>query len=299
MKETFFGNDILIKFTTFLSLLSLLILFSGCSIAHTNLEADFVEAEVDYATIEQPEKDSEEYEEVVVTDPIPEVEYEEEVGEYEVATVTKWPERVVFLTFDDGPGAYTMAFLDLLYEENVQAIFFLWGNRIVNSLPNSQIWLERMLADGHYIGLHSMTHVFDNLYSGEGAPARFVAEMLENQALLYDLLGHHTNLCRAPFGMITGFSPGHFVAIEEAGINCIDWNVDPRDWYYQDPWLIYQSVISQVEFLNFPPEINLLLHEYAWTVEALPMIIAFLREHGYVFKTYTPGLEFRYREFRQ
>ena len=207
------------------------------------------------------------------------------------------PDRIVFLTFDDGPGPYTNKILDILYEENVPAIFFLIGKYINQFYPNSQVMMQRIIDEGHYIGLHTMTHQYANLYVGYDAPARFVAEMRENQELVYSLVGHQTNLCRAPFGRMTGFRPGHFTAVEEAGLKCIDWNVDPQDWLNRDAQVLYDYVKMRVEWLDFPSELMILLHEYAWSTDALRNIIHFLRDNGYTFVTYTPGFEFNYTNY--
>ena len=207
------------------------------------------------------------------------------------------PERVAFITFDDGPSTYTDRLLDVLYKERVPAIFFVLGYSI-NTVSYSEDLMERILAEGHYIGLHTMTHEYNILYVGDGAPDRFVAEKFELQGLIYNLVGHHTNLCRAAYGMMTGFRPGHFVAVDEAGIKCIDWNIDPEDWRNNSQG-IYEEVIRQVEDLYFPSEIVIVLHEFEQTIEAIPAIIAFLREHGYVFKTYEPGHEFIYDQYRR
>lgn len=212
-----------------------------------------------------------------------------------------WPERVVFLTFDDGPSWNTSALLDILYAENAPSTFFLLGESILTqSEMYTQALMERMVAEGHYIGLHSMTHVFSTLYLGYGASGRFVDEMIQLQELIYDLVGHQTNLCRAPYGMMSGFTPtsGHAEAIAEVGIQCIDWNVDPQDWRSgASAQLILEYVINQVEMMAYPSELVIVLHEHNVTVEALPAIIAYLREQGYVFKAYQPGHEFIYRQY--
>ncbi|MCI4139880.1 polysaccharide deacetylase family protein, partial [Bacillus vallismortis] len=38
--------------------------------------------------------------------------------------------RVVYLTFDDGPGKYTAELLDMLKKENAKATFFLIGSNV-------------------------------------------------------------------------------------------------------------------------------------------------------------------------
>ena len=46
------------------------------------------------------------------------------------------PEKVVYLTFDDGPSAHTLDLLNLLEQEQVPAVFFVIGENI-NNVPNS------------------------------------------------------------------------------------------------------------------------------------------------------------------
>lgn len=214
----------------------------------------------------------------------------------------EWPERVVFLTFDDGPSQNTGRLLDTLYEENVPATFFLLGESMLERTTSyNRVIIERILREGHYVGLHSMTHLFSELYTGYGAAGRFVAEMQQLQDLIYETAGHKTNLCRAPFGMMSGFTAlsGHREAIAEAGIKCIDWNVDPDDWDVNNSSQdILDSVIRQVEKMEFPSEVVIVLHERNVTIDALPAMIAFFREHDYVFKAYQPGHEFIYLRYQ-
>ncbi|MCD8540485.1 MAG: polysaccharide deacetylase family protein, partial [Leadbetterella sp.] len=62
-------------------------------------------------------------------------------------------ERIA-LTFDDGPGEYTGAILDLLKEFNGKASFFLIG-RQVEKYPGL---VQRILSEGHTIGNHTYSH---------------------------------------------------------------------------------------------------------------------------------------------
>jgi len=221
-----------------------------------------------------------------------EIDYENKIE------VESKPERIAFLTFDDGPTWNTDRILDILQEENVPATFFVIGDELLNFSDPQRI-LERILADGHYLGLHSMTHSYQTLYRGYGAAQRFVDEMLQLQGIIYDKVGHHTNLCRAPFGMMTGFRPGsgHREAVDEANLKCIDWNIDPQDWR-NNSTMILEYLTNQINHTNIPPEIVIVLHEENSTVEALPAIIEFLRSLGYEFRAYEPGHEFIYQQHR-
>jgi len=62
--------------------------------------------------------------------------------------------RVAFLTFDDGPGQYTPAILDLLREHGIRAVFFVLGD-----VARYRTGVLRRIADeGHEVGNHTWTH---------------------------------------------------------------------------------------------------------------------------------------------
>ena len=61
----------------------------------------------------------------------------------------------VYLTFDDGPEpGRTEKILDVLAERNAKAVFFLIGSKI----EGNEALVERMLAEGHRVGIHSWSH---------------------------------------------------------------------------------------------------------------------------------------------
>lgn len=201
------------------------------------------------------------------------------------------PEKVVYLTFDDGPSKYTLDILNLLEEEDVPAIFFVIGENI-DLLSNADEVLNEVLKRGHYIGLHSMTHNMDKLYNIPGAPQNFVNEMLEVKAKIKELTGFESNLCRPPYGGKTHFKAGHYKALEEAGLECVDWNVDSLDWSKSSADAIFNQVVADLKHSNYPNEVVLLFHEKKLTLEVLPRVIEYYRNQGYVFMPYYEGEEF-------
>ena len=61
----------------------------------------------------------------------------------------------IILTFDQGyENGYTSAILDTLKEKGVSAIFFLTGDYA----KKETALVERMIAEGHVLGNHGMTH---------------------------------------------------------------------------------------------------------------------------------------------
>lgn len=68
---------------------------------------------------------------------------------------SKGPEKIVALTFDDGPDkVYTPQVLDILREKGVRATFFLIGSRVDEDADVA----KRIAEEGHSIGNHSYSH---------------------------------------------------------------------------------------------------------------------------------------------
>ncbi len=63
-------------------------------------------------------------------------------------------EKIIFLTFDDGPGEYTKEVLKILDKYNIKATFFVLGELVKYK---KQIILE-IFRKGHTIGSHTFSH---------------------------------------------------------------------------------------------------------------------------------------------
>ncbi len=101
-------------------------------------------------------------------------------------------ERVVALTFDDGPNEpYTSQILDALARRRLRATFFQVG-RCVERFPGTT---ARMVAEGHVVGNHSLTHRFHSYL----LPGRMAAEVRRTQAILARALGRTPALYRSPW----------------------------------------------------------------------------------------------------
>jgi peptidoglycan/xylan/chitin deacetylase (PgdA/CDA1 family) len=101
-------------------------------------------------------------------------------------------ERVVALTFDDGPNEpYTSEIADFLDREGIRATFFQVGV-CVRRHPATT---DRLVAAGHVVGNHSMTHRFTTYLR----PGAFRREIDQNQGLLRKQLGRTPALARTPW----------------------------------------------------------------------------------------------------
>lgn len=152
-------------------------------------------------------------------------------------TLTRGPrdERVVALTYDDGPNPpYTARILDVLEREHVHATFFLVG-RAVQAYPAI---VRREVRDGDAVGNHSWNHSHLIVYS-PGAVAR---DLARTDAAIFAAAGVHAKLFRPPFGA------RDWIVMQQAkrlGYTVVMWSDPlPRDWEYPSAAQIAERVLK-------------------------------------------------------
>ena len=136
--------------------------------------------------------------------------------------------KLIYLTFDDGPGPYTDRLLDILSQYNVKATFFVTG-----LYPDYADCIGRAFREGHSIGVHSACHNYRRIYASEEA---FFDDFSAVQDLIYTQTGQYTSLCRFPGGSsntVSRFNRGIMSrltkSMEELGYHYYDWNVSSGD----------------------------------------------------------------------
>ena len=192
---------------------------------------------------------------------------------------------IVYLTFDDGPNRYTSENLRILKENNVKGTFFFVGSQI-NAFKSLTL---QTYKEGHYLGLHSMTHDRNRLYASSTS---FMGEMRTEAELIKKVTGHTSSLVRAPYGSSPYVTAGMRDALKNRGYKLWDWDVDTVDWKIKpaDYQKIINNVKSGVEKARLAKDqhIVVLLHDRAQTNKALPGIIAWLQKAGYSIQPYDP-----------
>ena len=195
--------------------------------------------------------------------------------------------KAIALTFDDGPdGNWTPRILDVLEREHVPATFFVVGENVLRH----PALVNRIVAGGSEIGNHSYTH--PNLANASETSTRL--ELNATQRVVEAYTRHRMTLFRAPyFGDAEPTTTDELLpalTAQQAGYTVVGLHVDPNDWQRPGADAIVRQVLNQVAAAT--PQVSgniVLLHDgggdRAQTVEALPRIIAALRERGYHFVT--------------
>lgn len=146
-------------------------------------------------------------------------------------------ERVVALTYDDGPNPpYTTQILNVLEREHVHATFFLVGQAVA-AYPQV---VRREVRDGDAVGNHTWDH--PHLIVMRRSDIR--SSLQRTGAAIYRAAHVRTRLMRPPFGARDW--PVMEVA-HKLGYTVVMWSVPlARDWEYPPPQVIAQRVLPRV-----------------------------------------------------
>lgn len=196
---------------------------------------------------------------------------------------SKSQEKVIYLTFDDGPSTVVGGkILDILKEENVKATFFVVGYKI----KDREDILKRMHNEGHSIGLHTYTHKYNKIYASENS---FLEEMDRTAKEIERVIGISPKILRFPSGSKKHLTKSLLEKLHMRNYKIYDWNLCLSDGinYRTSASKLYKDATGKC---ITPNNIILLAHSdqpNKTTCEALPKIIKYYKNLGYTFKTIT------------
>lgn len=207
------------------------------------------------------------------------------------ADSTHASQKLVCLTFDDGPSKNTPAVLEVLERYGVPATFFV----IATGYNDEYLPLVRQAREaGHQIALHSASHDYSAIYSSPAAYWEDIDLLRERLSPYVDpdgltylrFPGGSTNTVSHKYGG-SGIMQQLIREAEEKGYEWIDWNVSAEDAAGGDPDAdqILANIRRDAEGRDL---CVVLMHDTAKTdatVEALPAVIDWFRGQGYHFCT--------------
>lgn len=193
----------------------------------------------------------------------------------DLSTVSNKPTKgTVALTFDDGPTVeYTPQILAILKKYDIKATFFMVGE---NAKAHPEI-VKMVLADGHAIDSHSMTHPMLTKLSN----AKLEWEVKQPSIVINDIIGIKPVCLRYPFGA----SNEHVrEVIRQNGMlpTSMGWN----SFDYDRPGT--NKIVENVLKYAYSGQVFLFHDGYdkrEQTVAALPIIIEGLKKKGLGFST--------------
>ena len=178
--------------------------------------------------------------------------------------------KVIALTFDDGPGPYTAHLLDILDQYGARATFFLIGSKV-----SGQASVVRSIqARGHQLGNHSWSHPELPKLSVD----QIAGEIDRTNEAIRQATGVKPSILRPPYGAVNG------VVLEQLrlrNMSSILWSVDTRDWADRNSQIVCSRAVAGAR-----PGAVILMHDIHQTsVNAVPCILSSLKQQGYSFVT--------------
>lgn len=180
-------------------------------------------------------------------------------------------QRVIALTFDDGPGQYTPQVLSVLEQYHVPATFFEIGENITEYPQFTQM----VATAGYPVENHTWSHPdLAALSAGQ-----IDTQIEETQNEIRSLTGDTPTCLRPPYD---DWNSTVLEQIASQGLTTMSYSIDPRDWSMPG----VSAIVSGVVDAAFPGAV-VDLHDgggnRSQTVAALPAIISDLESRGYTF----------------
>ncbi len=190
----------------------------------------------------------------------------------------KSTDKLIAITFDDGPSAYTDKLLDELKEYNAKCTFFVLGS----CAKNNKEKLLRMKNEGHEIANHSYTHPNLRRLSRAG-----IANQIDScDNVVREHTGLETTMVRPPYGAFNSVVKDELIKRDKS---IIMWSVDTLDWKYKNASYVRNYVINHAG----DGEIVLLHDIHPTTVEGFISALPVLVKKGYKLVTVSELMKHR------
>ena len=194
-------------------------------------------------------------------------------------------QKILYLTFDDGPSDNTDRLLSILADHGVKATFFVSGQ--YGTAEERAERYRKILEAGHTIGLHTYSHDYEKIYASMDA---YLSDMNKINEEVYAATGYQANLIRFPGGSASthsGSLSGDLAAeMTRRGYTYHDWAVSCGDAEGKN--LSADEIASETEAACLARVKSVILfHDTPsqdTTVEALDRIINDLEAEGYEFR---------------
>lgn len=178
-------------------------------------------------------------------------------------------QRLIALSFDDGPSPYTPQIVHVLVRMHAPATFFVVGQQ----LSYFAAGLRDEIRHGFVIGDHTENHPPLNLMS----PGLQYAQIRDVGLRIRHLGAPFPHLFRPPYGV---YDASTLAILRHLHMLMVMWSVDPRDWARPGAQPIVQRVLQAAR-----PGSIVELHDgggdRSQTVAALPAMIKALRRRHY------------------
>ena len=209
----------------------------------------------------------------------------EVLSQYDNREALKDGIKTCYLTFDDGPSSNTKEILDILDQYHIKATFFVTGTS-----PKDFHYIKEAYQKGHIIGLHTYSHDYEYIYS---SLKNYISDLNKIKDVVYQQIGKNVDLIRFPGGSSNLVSKKYNEGIMtrltkkviDLGYQYYDWTSINGDG--EGIKTVDGLIKKAKEEIGEQEDIMFLMHDSGTqenTVKALPAILDYLIEQGYVFQ---------------
>ena len=192
------------------------------------------------------------------------------------------PKKIIYLTFDDGPGRYTEELLGILDKHKVLATFF-----VTAAYKDYQDLIGAEYNAGHSVGVHTATHEYSEIYASTDA---YWADFNKMQDIIQAQTGCRTDIFRFPGGASNTISANYSQGIMselakqsgEKGYIYVDWNVTSGDaGDTTDSNVLYENMMNGIHTYE---NSFILCHDIKdFTIATMDRFITDALKEGYTF----------------
>ena len=196
--------------------------------------------------------------------------------------------KAIYLTFDDGPAAYTDQLLNILDKYGIKVTFF-----VTNCYPSYQYDIAKEYKAGHQVAVHTYTHSYGTIYRSTSA---YWNDFEKMQQVLVKQTGQRTSMFRFPGGSSNTVSRRYCRGVMtslsqqagQKGLTYYDWNVDADDaGKTRTSDGVYSNITRGVQ--RYRQSIVLCHDVKSYTVNAMDRTIKWCLQNGYTFRVLQPG----------
>ncbi len=172
-------------------------------------------------------------------------------------------QKLVALTYDDGPAASTEKVLDALQRYNAKATFFVVGQQAE--------YYDEFLAREAEMGMEIGNHTYDHPWLNQLSMDEIDDEISHNDRIIEGIVGFGTKLLRPTGG---GISPDLINAVTKP---MIQWDVDTLDWDHLDA----EKTAARIKELTVDGSVILMHDLFAPSGDAADEYMSWLTSSGY------------------
>ncbi len=196
-------------------------------------------------------------------------------------------EKIIYLTFDDGPSNLRGDFLDTLDEYGAKATFFISAQffddaQIVESI-------KELVNRGHQVAPHTYSHVYNEIYSSVEA---YLEDFKKINDLIKEATGEYSPIYRFPGGSNTGYNESIrkelFEEMNGRGFVYYDWDVSTGD---SEGLSVSEQIDRTLGMALYYEDCIVLMHDgpdKQGTIESLHTLIPEFQNNGYSFGLLDP-----------